>query len=128
MRILDESGVGLPEYYEWRTRSGCYFCFFQRKHEWVGLKDRHPDLFDRAIQYEEKVNYERTAMKGRKYTWSQGESLEELVARREEIEAKHEAALERAAKRVRPNRPLLEILSDAHDEEDDQAGCAVCHL
>lgn len=127
-RILAEAGIGLPAYYEWRTRSGCYFCFFQRKHEWVGLKDRHPDLFDRAIKYEQKVNYERTAMKGRKYTWSQGESLEELITRREEIEVNHQAALERAAKRVRPNRPLLEILSDAHDEEDDQAGCSVCHL
>jgi 3'-phosphoadenosine 5'-phosphosulfate sulfotransferase (PAPS reductase)/FAD synthetase len=127
-RILGEAGIGLPGYYEWRTRSGCYFCFFQRKHEWVGLKDRHPDLFDRAIKYEEKVNYERTAMKGRKYTWSQGESLEELITRREEIEAKHQTALERAAKRVKPNRSLLEILSDAHDEDDDQAGCAVCHL
>jgi 3'-phosphoadenosine 5'-phosphosulfate sulfotransferase (PAPS reductase)/FAD synthetase len=126
--ILDEAGIGLPAYYEWRTRSGCYFCFFQRKHEWVGLQDRHPDLFQKAIEYEEKVNYQRTAMKGRKYTWSQGESLDELIARREEIEAKHEVALNRAATRVRPNRPLLEILSDAHDEEDDQAGCAVCHL
>ncbi len=33
-RILEESGLGVPAYYEWRTRSGCYFCFFQRKHEW----------------------------------------------------------------------------------------------
>jgi 3'-phosphoadenosine 5'-phosphosulfate sulfotransferase (PAPS reductase)/FAD synthetase len=127
-RILDEAGIGLPAYYEWRTRSGCYFCFFQRKHEWVGLKDRHPELFEKAIAYEEKVNYQQTAMKGRKFTWSQGESLEELIARREEIEAKHHVALERAAKRTKPNRPLLEILSDAHDEDDDQVGCAVCHL
>jgi 3'-phosphoadenosine 5'-phosphosulfate sulfotransferase (PAPS reductase)/FAD synthetase len=127
-RILEEAGIGLPAYYEWRTRSGCYFCFFQRKHEWLGLKERHPELFEKAIQYEEKISYERTAMKGRKYTWSQGESLEELAARREEIEAKHQAALERAAKRVKPNRPLLEILSDAHDEDDDEVGCAVCHL
>ena len=127
-RILDEAGIGLPAYYEWRTRSGCYFCFFQRKHEWLGLKDRHPDLFEKAIQYEDKVNYERTAMKGRKYTWSQGESLRELVARREEIEAKHQAALERAAKRLKPNRPLLEILADAHDEDNDEVGCSVCHL
>ena len=36
-RILTESGIGLPTYYRWRTRSGCFFCFFQRKHEWVGL-------------------------------------------------------------------------------------------
>ncbi|MFG3112827.1 phosphoadenosine phosphosulfate reductase family protein [Streptomyces sp. NPDC048197] len=127
-RILDEAGIGLPAYYEWRTRSGCYFCFFQRKHEWVGLKDRHPELFEKAIAYEEKVNYRRTAMQGREYTWSQGESLHELIARRDEIEAKHQAALDRAAKRVKPNTPLLEILSDAHDEDDDEPGCSACHL
>ncbi|MEV4436790.1 phosphoadenosine phosphosulfate reductase family protein [Streptomyces sp. NPDC049585] len=127
-RILDEAGIGLPDYYQWRTRSGCYFCFFQRKHEWVGLKDRHPELFEKAIAYEEKVNYQRTAMQERQYTWSQGESLHELIERRDEIEAKHQAALERAAKRVKPNRPLLEVLSDALDEDDDSAACAVCHL
>ncbi|GII84172.1 phosphoadenosine phosphosulfate reductase [Sphaerisporangium siamense] len=128
MRILDEAGIGLPDYYEWRTRSGCYFCFFQRKHEWVGLKERHPDLFERAVEYEEKVRYRHTAMKGRNYTWSQGESLPDLIARKDEIEAKHQAALERAAKRIKPNRPLLEVLSDALDSEDDEAGCSVCHL
>jgi 3'-phosphoadenosine 5'-phosphosulfate sulfotransferase (PAPS reductase)/FAD synthetase len=126
--ILNEAGIGLPAYYEWRTRSGCYFCFFQRKHEWVGLKDRHPDLFEKAVEYEEKVNYRRTAMQGRQYTWSQGESLHDLIERRDEIEAKHQMALDRAAKRAKSNRPLLEILSDAHDEDDDEAGCAVCHL
>ncbi|WP_413115472.1 phosphoadenosine phosphosulfate reductase family protein [Streptomyces sp. CY1] len=128
MRILDEAGIGLPDYYEWRTRSGCYFCFFQRKHEWVGLKERHPELFDRAVEYEEKVRYRHTAMKGRNYTWSQGESLPELIERKDEIEAKHQAALERAAKRIKPNRPLLEVLSDALDSDDDEAGCSVCHL
>jgi 3'-phosphoadenosine 5'-phosphosulfate sulfotransferase (PAPS reductase)/FAD synthetase len=128
MRILDEAGIGLPGYYEWRTRSGCYFCFFQRKHEWVGLKDRHPELYEKAVAYEDKVRYRHTAMQGRNYTWSQGESLPELIERREEIQAKHEAALERAAKRAKPNRPLLEVLSDALDSDDDEAGCSVCHL
>lgn len=128
MRILNEAGIGLPGYYEWRTRSGCYFCFFQRKHEWVGLKERHPELFDKAVAYEEKVRYQDTAMQGRDYTWSQGESLHQLIERREEIQAKHEAAMERAAKRVKPNRPLLEVLSDALDADDDEAGCSVCHL
>ncbi|WP_326759204.1 phosphoadenosine phosphosulfate reductase family protein [Streptomyces phaeochromogenes] len=128
MRILDEAGIGLPGYYEWRTRSGCYFCFFQRKHEWVGLKERHPDLYDKAVEYEDKVRFRHTAMKGRNYTWSQGESLPELIERKDEIEAKHEAALDRAAKRVKPNRPLLEVLSDALDSDDDEAGCSVCHL
>ncbi|UQS30286.1 phosphoadenosine phosphosulfate reductase family protein [Streptomyces fradiae] len=128
MRILEEAGIGLPDYYEWRTRSGCYFCFFQRKHEWVGLKERHPELFERAIEYEEKVRYRHTAMQGRNYTWSQGESLQELIERKDEIEAKHQAALERAAKRIKPNRPLLEVLTDALDSDEDEAGCSVCHL
>lgn len=30
-RILEQAGLGLPKYYDWRSRSGCYFCFFQRK-------------------------------------------------------------------------------------------------
>ncbi|TDC66084.1 phosphoadenosine phosphosulfate reductase [Micromonospora sp. KC207] len=127
-RILDESGIGLPAYYEWRTRSGCYFCFFQRKHEWVGLADRHPELFERAVEYEEKVNYQATAMQGRQYTWSQGESLRELLDRREAIEERHAAALARAAAKPRPNLPLIEVLTDALDEDSDEAGCAVCHL
>lgn len=29
-RLLDDSGQGLPRYYEWRSRSGCYFCFYQQ--------------------------------------------------------------------------------------------------
>lgn len=128
MRILDESGVGLPDYYQWRTRSGCYFCFFQRKHEWVGLADRHPDLFEKALEYEDKVHFQATAMKGRDFTWSDGENLRELLARRDEIEAKHQEALERAARRRPVNLPLIDVLADALDEDNDEAGCAVCHL
>jgi 3'-phosphoadenosine 5'-phosphosulfate sulfotransferase (PAPS reductase)/FAD synthetase len=128
MRILDQSGVGLPDYYEWRTRSGCYFCFFQRKHEWIGLADRHPDLFEQAVAYEEKVRYEQTAMQGRQYSWSQGETLPELLARRDEIEQRHQEAMDRAARRVKPNRPLLEVLSDALDDDDDESGCTICHV
>ena len=128
MHILDSSGAGLPSYYEWRTRSGCYFCFFQRKHEWIGLADRHPDLFEQAVAYEDKVSYESTAMQGRQYTWSGGESLRELLARREEIEQRHEQAMSRAAARVKPNRPLLDVLAEVHDDEDDTPGCTACHV
>ena len=35
-------------------RSGCYFCFFQQKGEWVRLADRHPDLFEKAKKYEKE--------------------------------------------------------------------------
>lgn len=137
LRILDEAGVGLPEYYEWRTRSGCYFCFFQRKAEWVGLSERHPDLFEKAVSIEKKVlveagadgdaSYQGVAMKGRQYTWSQGETLSELVARKDEILEKHAAAVDRA-KANRRNIPLIEVLADALDEDDDSSACAVCSL
>ena len=63
--ILDESGLGLPKYYEWRSRSGCYFCFFQQGIEWVGLLENHPDLFDKAMDFE-KVNPET----GEGFTWN----------------------------------------------------------
>ena len=55
LRILHDAGIGLPDYYEWRTRSGCYFCFYQRKAEWIGLSERHPELFERAVAIEQKV-------------------------------------------------------------------------
>lgn len=127
LQILDDAGVGLPSYYEWRTRSGCYFCFFQRKAEWVGLAERHPDLFDRAVAYEEKEGYEATAMQDRQYTWSQGETLNELLARREEIMAKHATAMQRAAAR-RTNLPLVDVLGGVLDDEDDSAPCVPCHI
>jgi 3'-phosphoadenosine 5'-phosphosulfate sulfotransferase (PAPS reductase)/FAD synthetase len=124
LRILEESGLGLPEYYEWRTRSGCYFCFFQRKSEWVGLKEQHPDLFDKAKAYE-KFDPET----GRRYTWAQSESLEELAKpeRAEEIRRKHLKVLN-AEQSARPDRPLSEVLADVHDLEDDEEPCLICHL
>ena len=71
--ILESSGVGVPKYYEWRSRSGCTFCFFQRKIEWVRLKERHPDAFERA------KNLEKNALDhGSPFTWSERESLQEL--------------------------------------------------
>lgn len=127
LRILDDASLGLPSYYEWRTRSGCYFCFFQRKIEWVGLAERHPELFEQAVSYEDKQGFEDRAMTGRQYTWTGGETLRELIARKDEIKAKHEAAIERAQK-SRPNARLIDVLVDVHDDEDDTTPCQVCHL
>ncbi len=126
LRILDEAGVGLPSYYSWRTRSGCFFCFFQRKYEWVRLAEEHPDLFQRAVQYEEKVNFEEQAS-SRRFTWSQGESLLELLARKDQIVAAHEDALARERKN-RPNRPLSEVLAGVLDAEDDAQPCTMCQV
>ena len=69
-RLLDDTGLGLPRYYEWRSRSGCYFCFYQQIAEWQGLKERHPALFERAKTYE--------TGSGRDYTWVDGRSLSDV--------------------------------------------------
>lgn len=137
LRILADAGIGLPDYYEWRTRSGCYFCFYQRKAEWVGLADRHPDLFERAVAIEQKVlidagvdgdaDFGDQAMKGRQYTWSGGETLVQLLERRTEILERHEKALKRVSDR-RINMPLVEVLGDALDEDDGTEACTVCAL
>ncbi|MFW9890106.1 MAG: phosphoadenosine phosphosulfate reductase family protein [Candidatus Thorarchaeota archaeon] len=122
-RILEESGVGIPKYYEWRSRSGCYFCFFQRKIEWVGLYDNHPDLFEKAQRYETEHS------DGRKFTWNDNETLSQLLDRREEIISEYNKAEERLKNRkiIRPNMSLAESL-DALDEEEGFNPCSVCHL
>lgn len=121
VRILEESGIGLPDYYRWRSRSGCYFCFFQRKYEWVKLAEEHPDLFQKALEYEENH------ADGRRFTWSDGESLRDLIARKDQIVADHMKAMERE-KAARPNRPLAETLASVLDEEDDTLPCIACHV
>lgn len=137
MRILEDAGIGVPNYYEWRTRSGCYFCFYQRKAEWVGLADRHPELFDRAVAIERKVlrdagidgdaDFGSRAMRARQYTWSSGETLPALLSRRAEIVERHKIAMSRTAKK-RANLPLIEALADTLDEDDDTEQCTICAL
>ncbi len=125
IEILDASGLGLPTYYSWRSRSGCTFCFFQQKIEWVRLQERHPSAFDDAIQYE------KTAVEhGSPFTWSQGESLLQLSRpeRIAEIRADHDRRLARAHARNQPN-PLR---SDSEPLDiDDLYGqskvCLACH-
>ena len=74
-KILEKYGIGFPDYYKWRSRSGCYFCFFQKKSEWLNLKKYHPDLFQKAIMLEELGNIKR----GKSFSWCQDMTLKELA-------------------------------------------------
>ena len=121
VRLLEEYGIGIPEYYKWRSRSGCFFCFFQRKYEWVMLAQEHPDLFEQAVRYEQEHK------DGRHYTWTQGETLLELLNRKQEIIVEHHKALNRK-QQTAPNRSLAEALADVLDEEDDSLPCLICQL
>ena len=68
-QLLQASGIGFPEYYRWRSRSGCYFCFYQQIGEWQRLRAEHPALFSRAKTYERLSG-------SRRYTWVQGRALD----------------------------------------------------
>jgi hypothetical protein len=125
LEILESSGLGLPKYYAWRTRSGCTFCFFQQKIEWVNLMEQHPEAF------EEAKRYEKTAVEnGSPFTWSQGESLEEL-SRPERIAAIRDEHHRRVA-RVKANRQRdpLRVNSEPVDFDDLYGRskiCLACH-
>jgi hypothetical protein len=123
--ILEGAGLGLPHYYSWRTRSGCTFCFFQQKIEWVRLMERHPEAFEEAKAYEKNA-----ADHGSPFTWSQGESLDELSKpeRVQQIKEDHELRIARQKSKSQPN-PLR---SDSEPLDiDDLYGkakvCLACH-
>ena len=126
--LLESSGLGLPSYYGWRSRSGCTFCFYQQKIEWVRLKREHP------VAFEEAKRYEKTALEhGSPFTWSDRESLADLERpeRVAEIEADYERRLAREKAR-RPKNPLHEGLEDVEIDEaygtaEVTASCVICH-
>lgn len=84
--MLNGSGIGFPEYYKWRSRSGCYFCFYQQIAEWQGLKEKFPDLFEKAKTYEKTTG-------PKKFTWVDGRTLSDIekMEKRYEIQPMDEA-------------------------------------
>lgn len=125
--ILSSSSVGEPEYYSWRSRSGCTFCFFQQKIEWVRLMSKHPGAFEDAKSYEKSAQEH-----GSPFTWSQGESLDDLSRpeRVAKIEAEWETRQARIAARRRTN-PLAgglpPSIDDMYGVDEADGGCVICH-
>ncbi len=127
LRLLEESGLGLPPYMDWgRTRSGCFFCFYQQKIEWVRLREKYPDKYEEAKRYEEQ-----SVLHGERFYWHASESLAELERpeRIAEIKASWEAT--QARKRAqRKNLPLVETLGGlmTDDEPEERDGCLICSI
>jgi 3'-phosphoadenosine 5'-phosphosulfate sulfotransferase (PAPS reductase)/FAD synthetase len=125
-QILRLSGVGMPPYTQWgRSRSGCYFCFYQQKIEWVRLKEKHPEYYEKAKAYEKP--YEAS---GNTFTWSERESLAEL-----EKPERMEAIKEEHARRVRAKAAsgadltLAQVYERiAREDEAEGDACLICTL
>lgn len=128
MDILESSGVGIPKYYNWRSRSGCTFCFFQQKIEWVRLREEHPEA------YEDAKTYEKNALEhGSPFTWTKGESLDDL-AKPERVQQiiedfERRKLRELGRKPINPLRPIENIvdIDDLFGEDEGGGACVVCH-
>lgn len=127
-KILEDSGVGIPAYYlprvyeveidgeikkgyYSRSRSGCFFCFFQQKIEWIWLLENHPNLFEKAMEYE---------VDG--YTWAE-EPLTDLK-KPERVQAiKREHYLRSQRKNTNASKSWQDAIIDAEGD-----GCASCFI
>ncbi|OAD45438.1 phosphoadenosine phosphosulfate reductase domain-containing protein [Polaribacter atrinae] len=129
-QILEESGVGIPAYYKpieyqveidgeikkgtySRSRSGCFFCFYQQKIEWVWLLEQHPELYAKAIEYEKEG-----------YSWM-AERLEDLEKpeRVASIKKEHFLRMNRQKKKSRTGQSWQDDILEAEGE-----GCASCFI
>jgi len=123
INILENSGVGMPGFYQkielsvngekgWysRSRSGCFFCFFQQKIEWVWLYEQHPQLFKEAMAYEKEG-----------FTWKENESLEQLSKPKRIRQIKEEYLKTQETDPREKSSFLIDILRFAEDE-----GCSIC--
>lgn len=93
--------------FAWRSRPNCYWCFFQRLYEWIGLYEHHPELYWQSAEIEEEVGAEG-------FTWIKGKPLRELWKRADEI------LIKRAKQIVKILLSRMNIcLPGFEDEEDD---------
>jgi len=135
-RILNDSGIGLPKYYEvikdkkydieyYRSRSGCYFCFFMRQIEWVWLWEKHPEEFKKAMEFEKSG-----------YTWIKDMSLSELIKPEniDKIKKSYKRLEKLKKKRPIKNGTMLEEMDfiSKHDQMIDNIEkdklCTMCTL
>ena len=131
MEILESSGLGLPDYYKWRSRSGCTFCFFQKRSEWIGLKENHPEAWEHAKSLEKEATENASA-----FTWIKDMPLTELekpevIARVKEQHQKQLEKLRKNKQKTQQNNPFLKG-EDLNIEEnlaldDVSSSCLICH-
>jgi len=117
-KILEDSGVGIPAYYKetefevdgkkgkyCRSRSGCYFCFFQQNIEWIWLYEQHPDLFQKSMEFERDG-----------FTWNQGETLADLIKPERVRQIKLDAIKKQEQKAKKESNSLLvDMFADDSD-------------
>ena len=131
IEILESSGLGLPDYYKWRSRSGCTFCFFQKRSEWIGLKENHPKAWEHAKSLEKQATDNASA-----FTWIKDMPLTELekpemIAKVKEQHKKQIEKLKKNKQKIQQNNPFLKGEDLTIEEnlalDDVSSSCLICH-
>ena len=133
--ILQRNGLELPAYYDWRSRSGCTFCFYQQKIEWLKLMEKHPDLFEEAKAFEKG---DGNNVVGEKFYWmGQGQPLNTLEDPevQQRIIENHQKKVTRFKNKKRRNVLLdnsegfceFTDLDEIYDEAEGGGACVTCY-
>lgn len=56
VRVIEQAGLPVP------PKSSCWFCPFKRTVEWQTMRREQPDLFDRAVALEQRINDKRQSL------------------------------------------------------------------
>ncbi len=123
--ILIRSGIGYSDYYSWRKRSGCYFCFYQSKNDWLNLYENHQDLFYKAMEYELKK--EKELQRGR-FGWNCDMALKEMIKpeNMKKIRDDYAKLQEKRYKKALEKKENTGLLYDVDSFSENQ--CVFCHL
>ena len=81
------------------------------------MHENHPELFEAAKQFEK---YDEKT--GKRYTWSQHESLDEILKRKDEIKEKFSLNPSKDKKHKNLMQAILE------DDDDENDACLICML
>lgn len=137
-QIVKAMDQGKPGYYGWRSRSGCTFCFYQQKIEWLKLMEIYPDAFEEAKRYEKAAEDERPD--GTFYWLGEATPLSVLEddERKRLIEENHQKRFQRFIKkqeRHRTRNPLqkiihfsdMDVMDEIYDRAEGGGACVTCY-
>jgi uncharacterized protein YdaT len=87
--------------------------------------ENHPDLFEKAKKYEKF-----DALTGKRYTWNQGESLEELAQpdRIHQIKEEYKKRKAREDSAFKGHQKLKDVWADDVLDYGHELACNICHL
>lgn len=122
-KILEKAGIGLPEYYKWTSRSGCYFCFFKSKLSWVLLNENHPDWYQKAVELEQP----KISQGG--FGFNIDYSLKDMIKPEnvEKIKEKYKHIISKQEEKdALKNKSLIDLIEETDNCET--GSCYMCHL